>query len=1348
MTTYYADDSSEVRVFSDTLHISGVANPLADKGWYWQNHLLNSGFAPTASAVGTGANSGLPSVTGLTGWAISDPSKVTHINSGSGQMQFVGGSASHATTFVPGNANVTTLASIATLRVRNNDVDHIDNYEGATVVLSFYLASGTFAVGEVVIDALWVTDGSTTALSADGGTAIRGWRPDGSGGAGYFTQNLVLPAGMSAAPARFLKITINSDAGATWQLGAIILAVPRTPTVTKVAGNDSTTTVDIKAGETVTFGTNSTYTTSFDWDFGDGNAGTTTGGTTGAPTYTYVDPGVFSVTATGYNGETSNNGWNNTPAGNSKGEDSFSVLGMVSVDDIDLIFNIYPTEKDAIANTNKYTIDNDGTIDNGTQSLFSYYIFEKLWYRIESNEPVKKFYIDWDDGIDNSPEKANYSLITLEDPQFFGVTPHTYTSHGRFYPKIRAMSTDGYWSKYYTPYLDVAQIQTITFVADTSDDYDGKYFIIYDVDNNGYAVWFDIDNSGTTAPYPTGLGLTSVEISASQTGDSAINIAGDVATALHALDAFSAVNGGTATVTITHATAGKCKDIDLATMNMAPALAGGTITFTTTTIGSTNDYDALDDRALTNNQNTSSIVSVEKSGSPRLPIFEPANKPPVGILKIDRNEIYSGIDNSGLIREGLSTGSANTMEVRAYCTNSTKNTASEIAVLVTYKTNSEADGGTSAAYGNTEPNVILKRILKVGTTTGSLGTSTTPDTCPALKDVDEILEVELLDLREGTSNSLLAADERVFLKTQNNFILCYVSLGNPIINNKKPGYSLLADGSESLTRASNVGIARYIFDSGKYFSSNGGMVSSADVAKLHPNVPSQVQYQNAGSYPALTYDSVTNTSTWTAPTLQVSDVLNVTNTAAHVDSSFNGLAQQESPTKSLIYRHSHLEGDFLDSNNRFIDTYRLIRMQVRDNSYKQRYDTAGDKIEFSYIEHWDTGKYFDSLVRPTHMKSRNLLTLHTSGLGSAPTWYANTNTDNQQANDFVLNANQWGGSTDPDDLIENWIVAVKDRPFRGLFWRLHHGAASSQAAVSAAGSASSLLPHTPTIGENVSKIRLQMWYSAPSSGNDSSGPSSAGSYVWKPLAYTDYTDFNGEDYSSLFTSGPIHWNIPEDWAKVSVSQIEWPDSDFPDTSSGTKGPTNEWKFPGYGILIGIGFQKNPNGNASHDSPHPDIHTILPFDNSHSQIIKIKDPHYVSLADIGVAQSVAWRRNGKYIELKDRMGRSDWRRISAEGGVMKFGGVDLRSDSSRLLMTNYQKDGVPVFYTMERPNDKFIRFYGVITSISEDYPTGKGHPKWSVSFNVSHIQEFDENGTKLTGIIALGGDIGNEQRYLL
>ena len=38
---------------------------------------------------------------------------------------------------------------------------------------------------------------------------------------------------------------------------------------------------------------------------------------------------------------------------------------------------------------------------------------KKFYYRFEANEPVLEFHIDWDDGEDNSPEKANIEIIKL-----------------------------------------------------------------------------------------------------------------------------------------------------------------------------------------------------------------------------------------------------------------------------------------------------------------------------------------------------------------------------------------------------------------------------------------------------------------------------------------------------------------------------------------------------------------------------------------------------------------------------------------------------------------------------------------------------------------------------------------------------------------------------------------------------------------------------------------------------------------------------------------------------------------------------------------------------------------------
>ena len=73
--------------------------------------------------------------------------------------------------------------------------------------------------------------------------------------------------------------------------------------------------------------------------------------------------------------------------------------------------------------------DEEGSIVNnasqdGSTDYSWFFAFQRYWYRIEANEPVKEFHIDWDDGADNSPEKANVTIIKNDKPQFVGITSH------------------------------------------------------------------------------------------------------------------------------------------------------------------------------------------------------------------------------------------------------------------------------------------------------------------------------------------------------------------------------------------------------------------------------------------------------------------------------------------------------------------------------------------------------------------------------------------------------------------------------------------------------------------------------------------------------------------------------------------------------------------------------------------------------------------------------------------------------------------------------------------------------------------------------------------------------------
>jgi len=116
-------------------------------------------------------------------------------------------------------------------------------------------------------------------------------------------------------------------------------------------------------------------------------------------------------------------------------------------------------------------------------------------------------------------------------------------------------------------------------------------------------------------------------------------------------------------------------------------------------------------------------------------------------------------------------------------------------------------------------------------------------------------------------------------------------------------------------------------------------------------------------------------------------------------------------------------------------------------------------------------------------------------------------------------------------------------------------------------------------------------------------------------------------------------------------------------------------------------------------------------------------------------------------VKDRLGKTDIRKIGSMGGSMKFGGIDLSSETTRAKFYEYQSQATPVYLDVEHRNGDFSRFFGVLTDMSEDHPTGKVIPKFAVTMEVSHMITMDSGGIILSdGYISLGGNI-DEPSYL-
>lgn len=152
-----------------------------------------------------------------------------------------------------------------------------------------------------------------------------------------------------------------------------------------------------------------------------------------------------------------------------------------------------------------------------------------------------------------------------------------------------------------------------------------------------------------------------------------------------------------------------------------------------------------------------------------------------------------------------------------------------------------------------------------------------------------------------------------------------------------------------------------------------------------------------------------------------------------------------------------------------------------------------------------------------------------------------------------------------------------------------------------------------------------------------------------------------------------------------------------------------------------------------------LHT-WPCSNNHSVLIDIVDPMCVSLSPYSIAQSISFSHKGKHQIVTDRLGKADIRKIGADGGMITFGGVDLK-DTGRKAFYDFQRQSTPVYMDVSHTNGEFSRFFGTIISMSENHPQGGMFPKFGLQMQVSHMIQFDANGNVISnGYISLGGDM--------
>lgn len=184
---------------------------------------------------------------------------------------------------------------------------------------------------------------------------------------------------------------------------------------------------------------------------------------------------------------------------------------------------------------------------------------------------------NWDEDTDPVVEnlagdsRYGYNLEEIERVIYLdNVYFPNYEEFAQLKSRLKKWNADGFKIQIQRTGTDGAEITKVTFVADDSDSYDGKYFWIHTLDGSSvekhYYIWFDMDDSGTSDPAPTWDGSAADDKGevTPTTDDTAATVAGLVEDKITAEGwECSATDNEDGTITITNSNNGSVVDIDI-----------------------------------------------------------------------------------------------------------------------------------------------------------------------------------------------------------------------------------------------------------------------------------------------------------------------------------------------------------------------------------------------------------------------------------------------------------------------------------------------------------------------------------------------------------------------------------------------------------------------------------------------------------------------------------------------------------------------------------------------------------------------------------------------------------------
>jgi hypothetical protein len=1127
------------------------------------------------------------------------------------------------------------------------------------------------------------------------------------------------------------------------------------------------------------------------------------------------------------------------------------------------VIRVYNTEENALIaaadNTgmivSKVADSNGGCVCNGdsTNNAIPYYVYNKYYYRIDANEPVSEFHIDWDDGEDNSTEKANIQIIKNKSPTFYTVVEHIYTEAKRYFPLIRTKSIDGYISKWYTndgggasSDNDFVVLEPFTMSAlshfgnnqfsQVSMEKQAKdlipHFIPASLPPVGILktdkkqIFAGIDNKhieaitgGTTYPLlyiytnqssgsPPSVKLTvqgrndratreyTIAVANIVTENADLDTEGSISTSEFAVSAVPTGNYGGSTPTLTDCadkllraellnatTLGdddriyiKVFDADTALDENVAILTDATVcvlsngnpivdlndTFYNTNIDGSESFSRssnidistyyLDDDSLniaaiqTANAPLSNLGNVSDSFAAGLSLGTVAQKKlsysyhNISHTKDSNNRFY---DFHRLLR--LQVGDNHTIHettvdgdfvnrrswVEHYDDDNYVSTMNSGSLRVP---SSEQTRGLLLFSNDNDPEESywqdIGTTLARNTTTMVGGGSTY-----RLR----------YDLNDTTSSNIITEHPKnhIFLCKTDKFDSVYFRLENTY--------------TEAET-AADIDITAY------YSTTNGWEPLEIIDNTLGLKTSGSIQFQQPSNWEANRASTI-ESGTWSGPVpaasseevaLATSEIFTIeVDNSGDGQDAFSGSNEISSTAAGAADDGLTTSnyGNYFTFSSTTVNYYAWMRQAAvkettlftidtdleaqLNGSYVVLYDSSGASwcfwfttsaggsapLGFTYTHEVDISTAADAdaiaTILDTHIETGGGTITATAGTTTTDPFTSSVSTDS-----VTVILDIAGVATDS---IDNTARITTTTSIQGKNLGLDPAGKESSL------SGKTAVPVDYDDGDSATDMATEIRSDLGGISGVTTGGSATTVTVTLDVGGNVTNADEGTDSSSTSSL-----NLETGFGiSVTTPGI----NALPNAND----PATLWDFDAYGVIFSI----NVNEDAYTASDKISVRNIWAYNNSHSHLIKILDPHHVSLNNIASSQSISFSRQSKYISLSDRLGKSVIRKIGANGGQVTFGGVDLGdtdATGNRKKMKEHQQNATPVYIDITHTSGEKTRFYGIITAMSEDHPTGGQYPKYAITLQVSHLIELSSSGNLLSDKISIGGNISGSREY--